>query len=136
MVTAKVLVVDDDETLLELFELALAGPGLEVVGCASTDLALELLAREPFAVVLTDLHMPGLAGHEFCRRVAAAYPDTPVVVMTAHAGAEVAIAALRAGARDCLRKPLQLELTRLRLERLAEEHHTRAELRRLRAARA
>lgn len=133
MTPAKILIVDDDAVLLELFDVAFSTEAIEIVVCASSIAALELLARETFAVVVTDVQMPGLDGEEFCRRAAAACPDTPVVVMTGRAGDDAAVAALRAGARDFFTKPFPIESTQLRLERLVEEHRTRAELRRLRA---
>lgn len=130
----RILIVDDDPDLRELLVASFAVYRLDALGCGSAVEALELLKHEDFATVLTDVHMPQLRGDEFCRQATAARPDVPVVVMTAYASLEIAVAALRAGARDFFTKPLHIESTVLRLQRLIEEHRLRTEVRRLRNA--
>src|SRR6186713_3231282 len=94
-----VLVVDDDAFLREVLSTNFAAHGLRVDTCASATEALHHLAtrHSDYTAVLTDLQMPGMRGEEFCRRVSEAYPDLPVLVMTAHASLDTAVAALRAG---------------------------------------
>jgi DNA-binding NtrC family response regulator len=129
-----VLVVDDDAFLREALSASFTAHGLRVDTCASASEALHRLASRggDYTTVLTDLQMPGMRGDEFCRRVAETYPDLPVVVMTAHASLDTAVAALRAGAYDYFSKPLHIETTVLRLQRIADERALRAEVKRLR----
>jgi DNA-binding NtrC family response regulator len=130
--SGSILVVDDDPFIREVLATTFAAHGLRVETCASALEALGLLAHGDHSVVLTDLQMPGMRGEEFCRRVADTYPDLPVVVMTAHASLDTAVEALRAGAYDYFSKPLHIESAALRLQRIVEERHLRAEVKRLR----
>jgi two-component system sensor histidine kinase ResE len=143
----RVLVVDDDEGLLHLMELALKRAGFQVTTANDGPVAVDILRdQEPFAVMLADLMMPGMNGLELLRRARVMDPHMEVVVITAAATLESAISALRAdGAYDYLLKPLesmdQLALTveraatyrRLRLEREALQARMRAEAERLHA---
>jgi PAS domain S-box-containing protein len=143
----RVLVVDDDDGLLHLMELALKKGGYQVVTACDGMLAVDILRQqEPFAVMLADLMMPEMNGLELLRRARVMDPHMEVVVITAAATLESAISALRAdGAYDYLMKPLesmdQLALTvgraatyrRLRLEREALQANMRAEAERLHA---
>ena len=143
----RVLVVDDDEGLLHLMELALKRAGYQVTTANDGPVAVDILRdQEPFAVMLADLMMPGMNGLELLRRARVMDPHMEVVVITAAATLESAISALRAdGAYDYLLKPLesmdQLALTveraatyrRLRLEREALQANMRAEAERLHA---
>jgi two-component system, OmpR family, sensor histidine kinase ResE len=143
----RVLVVDDDEGLLHLMELALKKAGYQVTTANDGPIAVDILReQEPFAVMLADLMMPGMNGLELLRRARVMDPHMEVVVITAAGTIESAISALRAdGAYDYLLKPLesmdQLSITveraasyrRLRLEREALQAHMRAEAERLHA---
>jgi two-component system sensor histidine kinase ResE len=143
----RVLVVDDDEGLLHLMELALKKAGYQVSTAIDGPIAVDILrAQEPFAVMLADIMMPGMNGLELLRRARVMDPNMEVIVITAAASLESAISALRAdGAYDYLMKPLdsmdQLALTveraatyrRLRLEREALQSRMRAEAERLHA---
>ena len=143
----RVLVVDDDEGLLHLMELALKRAGFQVSTANDGPVAVDVLRdQEPFAVMLADLMMPGMNGLELLRRARVMDPHMEVVVITAAATLESAISALRAdGAYDYLLKPLesmeQLALSveraatyrRLRLERETLQAKMRAEAERLHA---
>ena len=105
----RLLLVDDDVSLCELLFVRLAQRPIEVVCRSSAEQALEQLKNEPFDVVVTDVVMEGMSGLELCDRIAASKPDLPVVVMTSHSALDVAVGALRAGARDFLVKPFDTE---------------------------
>jgi PAS domain S-box-containing protein len=143
----RVLVVDDDEGLLHLMELALKRAGFQVATANDGPVAVDILREpEPYAVMLADLMLPGMNGLELLRRARVMDPHLEVVVITAAATIESAISALRAdGAYDYLVKPLesmdQLSISveraaahrRLRLEREALQARMRAEAERLHA---
>jgi DNA-binding response OmpR family regulator len=107
-----VLVVDDLAANRRLMQAILTPHGYEVVEAESGEHALELLSDGRVDLVLLDLVMPGLDGHETCRRIRA-NPDTaylPVVMVTASGPAEK-VRAIDAGADDFINKPLdQAEL--------------------------
>ena len=81
-IQARVLFVDDDQSLCKWVESSLIRRGFEVRTSASSSEAIDLVAAEDFDVVVTDLNMPQLNGVELCERVAANRPDVPVIVIT------------------------------------------------------
>jgi two-component system response regulator PilR (NtrC family) len=107
-----VLVVDDEADLRELLSLTLGRLGLDVDAADSLGAARELLARNRYALCLTDMRLPDGTGIELVQQVAAR-GETPIAVITAFGSAENAVAALKAGAFDYLAKPVDLEQLRL-----------------------
>ncbi len=106
-----VLVVDDEADLRELLALTLVRLGLDVDAADSLGQARELLARNHYALALTDMRLPDGVGLELVREVAASN-GPPIAVITAYGSTENAIAALKAGAFDYLAKPVDLEQLR------------------------
>ena len=128
----RILIVDDDEALCEMLGEGLADRGFVTRTLTDAAAAFELLGLEEFDVVLTDLHLDGLDGIELCERVVANRPDVPVVVLTAFASLETAIAAIRAGAYDFVTKPVELDALILTLSRALRRRALTDEVRRLR----
>jgi diguanylate cyclase (GGDEF)-like protein len=127
---ARVLIVDDSRLMRELASDALSG--LAEVRCAeSGEAALELLAQEPVDLVVTDLEMQGMSGLERSRSL---HPDAAFIVVTAHASVDSAIRALRMGASDYLRKPIQADELALIVERVLAHRRLLRENERLRDA--
>ncbi|HEX9291998.1 MAG TPA: sigma-54 dependent transcriptional regulator, partial [Anaeromyxobacteraceae bacterium] len=87
----------------------LAREGYEVTTAADGEQALAVLHKTPVHVVVTDLVMPRLGGMELLGRVAADFPDVPVIVITAHGTVDSAVQALKAGAFDYITKPFEQE---------------------------
>jgi len=143
----KILVVDDDEDLLRMMVIALQRTGNQVESAVDGFTALHMLRYQgPFAVLLTDLMMPGMSGLELLRAARQLDTHIEIVVVTAAATLESAISALRAdGAYDYLLKPFesmsQLSLAveraaahrRLLLEREGLQVRMQAEAERLKA---
>jgi len=103
----RILVVDDNRQLRRLFALYLEGEGFVIVEADDGRSALEHCARERCDLVLLDLRMPGLDGHEVLARLRAGSPDLPVIVVSGTGDVADVIAALRAGATDYLLKPVE-----------------------------
>jgi class 3 adenylate cyclase/CheY-like chemotaxis protein len=101
-----VLAVDDQPTNLRLLDAVLTPRGHRVITASSGAEALELLETEDVDLVLLDILMPEMDGHEVCRRIrsAAATEFLPVVMITA-SGSEQRLAALESGADDFVTKP-------------------------------
>ena len=124
----RVLVVDD-ETLARLRLGSLlaecTAPPAEVVGeAANADQAMAWLASGQCDVVLLDIHMPGLDGMDFARRLHG-QPDAPAIVfITAHA--EHALQAFELDAVDYLTKPVRRERLQAALQRVAQRGRTAA----------
>src|SRR3954463_11838473 len=110
-----ILLVDDNPHNLVVLDAVLSGPDVELVRAASGEQALRLLADREFAVVVLDLHMPGLDGVETARRgrATARAPETPIIFVTAHDEADFPVKeAYALGAVDYLTKPLVPEVLR------------------------
>lgn len=103
----KVLLVEDDRALREALAdtLVLAGHGYVAVGSAED--ALQAVARETFNLVVSDVNMPGMDGHQLLGLLRARHPQLPVLLMTAHGAVERAVEAMRQGAADYLVKPFE-----------------------------
>ncbi|SDS91198.1 two-component system, response regulator FlrC [Pseudomonas asplenii] len=106
-VQIKVLLVEDDRALREALAdtLLLAGYEFHAVSCAEE--ALEAVARQSFSLVVSDVNMPGMDGHQLLGLLRARQPLLPVLLMTAHGAVERAVEAMRQGAADYLVKPFE-----------------------------
>jgi len=105
--TARILVVDDQRNMRATTALVLRQEGHEVAEATGGEDALQLLEREPFDLVLTDLRMEPIDGLEVLRRIFEVAPLTQVIVMTAYGTIESAVEAMRLGAADYLTKPFK-----------------------------
>ncbi|MBK5345370.1 sigma-54-dependent Fis family transcriptional regulator [Pseudomonas sp. TH49] len=103
----KVLLVEDDRSLREALAdtLLLAGHDYQAVGSAEE--ALQAVEREAFSLVVSDVNMPGMDGHQLLALLRARQPQLPVLLMTAHGAVERAVDAMRQGAADYLVKPFE-----------------------------
>ncbi|MBF0602325.1 MAG: sigma-54-dependent Fis family transcriptional regulator [Nitrospirae bacterium] len=108
-IAGRILIVDDEAELRDNLATLLGHEGF-VVGTAESGMAaLEILARNPYDVVLLDLIMPGLDGIETLQEMRKMRSGTKCVVMTAFATVNTAVQAIRKGASDYLSKPFRLE---------------------------
>ncbi|GAB4303229.1 MAG: sigma-54-dependent response regulator transcription factor FleR [Thiohalomonadaceae bacterium] len=106
----RLLVVEDDKALAEALTDTLELGGWQVSHAADGMAALERLAREDIALVLSDVHMERMDGHALLQRLRTERPDLPVILMTAYATVQKAVAAMQQGAADYLVKPFAAEL--------------------------
>jgi len=115
---AKLLVVDDDESTREILTALFESGGHEVRAAVDGQGALAMLDAEPgIELVLSDVHMVGMDGLTLLESIRERHPATPVVLMSAYASVDTAIAAIKAGAHDFLTKPLCLEDLRRVMDR-------------------
>ena len=131
MTTGSILLVDDETKILHALASALRGEGHEVVATGSAREAQRLLGQRLFDVLVVDNRMPELTGTDLIKELVTttAAGDRPqILMMTAHATVESAIAAMKLGALDYLQKPFEIDellvLVRRALEhqRLSTEH--------------
>ena len=115
----RILIVDDEAAITTLFALALS-ERYECVTAADTPEALKLLAAQQFALVISDVQMPGLSGVELLRKVISDFPDTVVIMVSGIDRSQRVIDALRIGAFDYLLKPCDLDVLQLRVEQALE----------------
>lgn len=135
MARPRILVVDDDRAVRTALRVNLSRRDYDVTLADNGEAALDALQSGDFEVVLTDVKMPGMSGHELLEQIQALSADLPVVMMTGHGGVEDAVAAMRAGAADYVIKPVSRDellvvLDRARRSRALEVENAllRAEL--------
>jgi len=102
-----VLVADDEASNLESLSRIFEREGWRVAPVSSGAAALDVLRREPVAVLVTDLMMPGMGGEELLRAAKTLSPETEVILMTAYGTVERAVASMKEGAYDFVTKPLK-----------------------------
>lgn len=113
---AKILVVDDEDTMRRSLAEILRLDGYHVQVAASGVAAIDALQDGTFDLMLLDLKMPGMDGVEVMRRAVKLSPETMIVMLTAHGSLESAIEALRHEAFDYLLKPASPEQIRTSVE--------------------
>ncbi|PYO33091.1 MAG: Fis family transcriptional regulator [Candidatus Rokuibacteriota bacterium] len=118
--TASILVVDDLPALREMLNQSLASEGYRVATAGSGEEAVTCLEEQEFDVIVTDLVMPGLGGLDVLEKARLLDPRAAVILMTAYASLDTAIAALRRGACDYLEKPFTAGDLKLRVRRLLQ----------------
>ena len=116
-----ILIVDDENPLRLSLSFILQKEKYRVETATNAEEALDCLRSHEYDLMFLDLNMPGMSGIDLLVEVHKHYPHMPVLILTAHAGLESAIQAVRLGARDYLVKPVEpvLILTRV-AEILAE----------------
>lgn len=115
----RILIVDDEEAIRSLFAAALS-ERYECVTAADAQEAISRLAEQQFALVITDVQMPGLSGVELLRKIVSDFPDVAVIMVSGIDRAQRVIDMLRLGALDCLIKPCELDVLQLSAERALE----------------
>ena len=104
---SKILVVDDEPTMLAAFREILGGLEHEVVTMRRADTAIEQLQGIPFDLVILDICLPGMSGLEALRQIKQRHPKLPVIVITGHGTMTTAIEATKLGAFDYQLKPIE-----------------------------
>jgi two-component system response regulator AtoC len=117
----RLLLAEDDRIVRITVRDALDEAGYRVEACADGTAALQALEREPFDLVLTDVRLPGVDGLQLFREARRLLPDAGVVLMTAFAHAEDAVAVMREGARDYVQKPFEMDELLARIGRVRDE---------------
>jgi DNA-binding response OmpR family regulator len=127
---AKILIVDDEESIRFSLEDLLGRDGHDVVCVESGESALDEIARQEFDLALLDLKLGGIGGLEVLAALREQSMETAVIVLTAHGSMETAIDALRQGAHDYLLKPCDAaslrESVRTALQKREREQRQRA----------
>jgi len=116
----RVLIVDDDPSFRRVVDYTLQDAGYETVLAENGREAREKFETEECTAVITDVLMPELGGLELLQELTAIAPDVPVIVVTAHAAVDDAVAAMREGAFDYIVKPIHREELKLVLARALE----------------
>jgi DNA-binding NtrC family response regulator len=117
----KVLVIEDNDTSRERLAKAIRKEGYEVLAAEHGEAGLELFKKELPEIIITDLKMPGIDGLEVMHTVRRLSKGVQVILITAYGETDTAISALREGALDYLKKPLDLDQLTTALGRAREK---------------
>jgi DNA-binding NtrC family response regulator len=127
----KILVVDDEVSILETLEILFRGEGYEVTVADSGPKALAALEDEKPDLVLSDIRMPGAGGLDVLTAAREADPEMPVILMTAQASLQSAVRAVNEGAYYYLQKPFANDELLAICRRAAEARQLKVENRQL-----
>ncbi|WP_461210016.1 CBS domain-containing protein [Desulfocurvus sp. DL9XJH121] len=111
----RVLMVDDEERFRTITAKILGQKGYDTIMAASGEECLGKLSEDPDVVIL-DVRMGGMDGHETLKLVKEQKPDLPVIMLTGHGGAESAKDAIQSGVFDYLAKPCDIELLAAKID--------------------
>ncbi len=105
----KILVVDDEINMRNLFSIMLAKEGYDVDTAEDGAAAVSLLDTKIYDLVITDIMMPRMKGTQLLKKVKEVHPETVVIMITAYASTESAVEAMKEGAYDYITKPFNVE---------------------------
>jgi two-component system, OmpR family, KDP operon response regulator KdpE len=121
----RVLVVDDDPQIRRAVQTSLRARGYEVLSAGNGEAALDELATEAIDLVILDLSLPGMDGHEVIGRLRA-FSEVPVLVLSVRESQDDKIAALDAGADDYVTKPFSIGELLARMRAVERRSHAEA----------
>jgi two-component system, NtrC family, response regulator HydG len=128
----RILVLDDEPHMVENCRRILSQAGYQCMGTSNPKEALQILESERPDLFLTDVRMTGMDGFEMLRRARELDPDRPVIIFTAFASVEAAVAAVKEGAFDYLAKPFSVEQLNLAVGRALSQRRLALENQNLR----
>lgn len=128
----KLLIVDDEKNIRQSLASYFESFSFEVWTAQDAASALNLVAAEEFDLVLTDFRMTEMDGGDLLQAIKRRFPETQVILMTAYATVESAVAIMKAGAYDYVSKPFSLDQIRHAVQRALEFRNLRIENRMLR----
>ncbi|MCF8029439.1 MAG: sigma-54 dependent transcriptional regulator [Desulfohalobiaceae bacterium] len=118
-----ILIVDDDSSLREVLEIALANREHSPTSASDITTALQFMGRERFDLIIADLRLGTESGLDLLQRIQEQQHTPPVLIITAYADNKTALQALRLGAKDYISKPFDVEEFLLQVDKLLEEVH-------------
>ncbi len=133
---ATILCVDDEPTVLHVIRRTLENAGHRAIGMSNVDAAFGVLQNEPVDLIISDYRMPEATGLEFLQRLAETGLEVPLIMLTAHASVEHAVASMKAGALDYVTKPIRADQLKLVVDHALEFLSMRRSTRQLREATA
>ncbi len=113
----KLLIVDDEKRLRDMFKILCEGAGFEVDTAESPTSALQMFERHVYDIVFVDVRMPEMDGITLMKRLKEIDPAIEVIIITAHGSIETAVEAMREGAADFIPKPFGSDELQAAIER-------------------
>ena len=113
MQKANILIIEDERNMREVLSMLLEGEGYSVSSASDGAEGIEMLGRDIYDLVITDIKMPGANGFEVLKRAQGISPDTLVIMITAFGTIESGIEAMKLGAYDYIHKPFKIDEIRI-----------------------
>jgi DNA-binding NtrC family response regulator len=129
----KILIVEDEAQMCDLLMSFFGDKGYKVTAVQNGEDAIARLEEEDFALVITDIKLPGMSGLELLARLRQEWQDVAVIIMTAFSSISSAVEAMKLGAEDYIGKPFQLDELAITVDKALERRSLRREVRELRA---
>ena len=117
----RLLVIDDDDSGREALTMLLRSVGYDVTSAATGLSALDLIDREQYQVIVSDLFLPDKNGFDILQSVQKVSPVTEVIVVTGHASAQSAVRAMKEGAFDYITKPIDFDELKIVVSKALEK---------------
>ncbi len=121
MEKAKIMVVDDEESMCKFMQIMLEKEGYKAAASQDSKIALERIKKENYDLVVADLLMPEMSGLELLSKAKSVNPDLSFIVMTAFASVDTAIEALKNGAFDYITKPFKVDEIKIAIRKCLEQ---------------
>jgi two-component system response regulator GlrR len=131
MASGRILVVDDDNSLLELMRMRLESANYEVTATMKEEEAIEAAKGQVFDLSIVDLRLAQKDGISLMKELHLIVPDMPVIILTAHGSIESAVEAIKNGAFSYLTKPFEPQEMLFQIERALENSRLASEIKRL-----
>ena len=129
----RILIVEDEAPMCELLTSFFSERAYKVDTAQDGEHAIARLQEQDYALVITDIKLPGMSGLELLARVRVEWPELAVIIMTAFSSISSAVEAMKLGAEDYIGKPFQLDELAITVEKALERRSLRREVRELRA---
>src|ERR1041385_1181608 len=129
----KILIVEDEAQMCDLLMSFVGDKGYKVTAVQNGEDAIARLEEEDYALVITDIKLPGMSGLELVARLRLEWQDVAVIIMTAFSSISSAVEAMKLGAEDYIQKPFQLDELAITVEKALERRSLRREVKELRA---
>jgi two-component system response regulator AtoC len=127
----KILIIDDEVSLLKLLKLSLASPQVSIATAENAKQGVEIAKTDIFDAILCDIGLPDKDGLQVLEELKTIHPETPVIMITAHGSIQSALTAMKNGAYDYIQKPFEPEEISLVIERAIREQKLQQDYSRL-----
>jgi two-component system response regulator PilR (NtrC family) len=131
--SARILIIDDELSVREFFEILLTKEGYEVVTALDGQDALKLMRDQTFDLIITDLQLKNGDGMSILKESKRVALDVPVIMITAFATTDSAVEAMKAGAFDYLSKPFKIEEIKVVISKALDTRNMAAENKQLKS---
>ncbi|MGK2856652.1 MAG: sigma-54-dependent transcriptional regulator [Thermoanaerobaculia bacterium] len=129
----RILIIDDEEVLRDVLQAVLQREGFDVALAATAEEGLAIVETDEIDLVVLDIMLPGMDGHEALRHIKEMNPSLPVIIVTAFSSIDGAILAMKHGAFHYIPKPFKNEEVILTVNKALEQRHLARENERLKA---